>query len=114
MNNLDKPANPISEEETDRIIDRVEIYTGLTKRESACIQLGIPESGDPELDALIRKSNRQKAAVAAMEGMLANPDTTKYYVDLSEDPKVITRAISIDAVQFAESLYNELEKPTEK
>jgi hypothetical protein len=33
MNNGDLPANPISEEETDRVIDQVKIFTGLTKRE---------------------------------------------------------------------------------
>ena len=37
MNNRDMPSSPISEEETDRIIDRVEIFTGLTKLEYAAI-----------------------------------------------------------------------------
>lgn len=36
--------------------------TTLTKREYACIHLGIPESGDAELDALIRKAERSKIA----------------------------------------------------
>ena len=33
MNNSDMPAAPISEEETDRVLDGVKIFTGLTKRE---------------------------------------------------------------------------------
>ena len=33
MNNSDMPAAPISEEETDRALDGVKIFTGLTKRE---------------------------------------------------------------------------------
>lgn len=33
MKNADMPAMPISEEETDRIDEGVNIYTGLTKRE---------------------------------------------------------------------------------
>jgi len=33
MNNGDKPAMPISEEETDRIVESIQIFTGLTKRE---------------------------------------------------------------------------------
>lgn len=33
MKNSEQPAFPISEEETDRIDDRIKIYTGLTKRE---------------------------------------------------------------------------------
>lgn len=36
--NQNKPAFPISEEETDRIDAGVEIYTGLTKREYAAIK----------------------------------------------------------------------------
>lgn len=40
-----------------------EELTSLTKREYACIHLGIPESGDQELDALIRKAERNKTAI---------------------------------------------------
>lgn len=72
MKNLDIPARPVD----------VELYHsegghscdsfGLTKREQACISLLIPESGDSELDELIRKSRRQKLAGDILNGMLSS------------------------------------------
>jgi hypothetical protein len=44
---------------------------GLTGREHACIQLRVPESGDPELDSLIREAVRREMAGMAMQGLLA-------------------------------------------
>jgi hypothetical protein len=96
MNNLDKLAYP-------HVPNGPFDHLGFTKRESACIQLGIPESGDPDLDLLIRKSNRQKAAVKAMQGILANSHVVATPVIASET-----------AVLFAQSLFTELEKTTEK
>lgn len=43
-----------------------------TKREQACLSLGIPKSGNPELDALILESERKRIAVEAMGGVLAS------------------------------------------
>lgn len=45
---------------------------GLTKREYACIKLGIPETGYSELDELIRKSERKRIAAMVMQGILSN------------------------------------------
>ena len=47
---------------------------GLTKREYACIHLGIPKSGDAELDALIRKAEMKKIAVMVLQGLIARND----------------------------------------
>lgn len=43
---------------------------GLTKREHACIHLCIPETGDPELDAIIARARRDKFAAMALQGLL--------------------------------------------
>lgn len=37
-------------------------HKGLTARQYACIHLCVPESGDPELDELIRKAQRRNVA----------------------------------------------------
>ncbi|WP_339885355.1 hypothetical protein [Vreelandella maris] len=47
---------------------------GFTKRERACIDLRIPESGDTELDALIEKARRQEIVAQFMAAMQGNPD----------------------------------------
>ena len=62
---------------------------GLTKREYACIHLGIPESGDAELDALIRKAERKKIAAMAMDGLIPGNeedagDRILYAIDIAE------------------------------
>lgn len=46
--------------------------TGLTKREQACIALRVPETGDPELDALIRTAQRRDVAAMAMQGIVSS------------------------------------------
>jgi hypothetical protein len=33
---------------------------GLTKREQFCLTMGVPETGDPDLDTIIVKGNRTK------------------------------------------------------
>lgn len=43
---------------------------GLTKREYACIRLGVPETEDAELDALIRKFERKRIAAKAMQSLI--------------------------------------------
>jgi len=47
---------------------------GLTKREYAAIHLRVPQSGNEELDAMIREAQRNELAAQAMQGLLANPD----------------------------------------
>ncbi len=60
----DEPAYPTTYRKIDGGLD------GLTKRERACIDLRIPESGNAELDVLIAKAQRRDAAVAAMQGLM--------------------------------------------
>lgn len=45
---------------------------GMTLRQYAAIKLGVPDSGTDWLDAMIRKSNRDKLAMAAMQGLMAS------------------------------------------
>lgn len=42
---------------------------GMSKRFYAAIELGVPDSGEEWLDKMIIKSNRVKAARAAMQGL---------------------------------------------
>lgn len=46
-------------------------HDGLTKREMFCLHMGVAETGDAELDEIIRKGNRQKIAAQIMCGLLS-------------------------------------------
>lgn len=48
-------------------------YWGLTKLEQTCITHGIAKTGDKVLDEIITSATRKKIAVAAMQGLMANP-----------------------------------------
>lgn len=61
MNNADVPAMPVPDSHW---------ATGLTKHEHACIALRVPETGDAELDALIRTAQRRDVAAMAMQGLV--------------------------------------------
>ena len=73
---------------------------GLTKRERACIDLRIPESGNAELDVLIAKAQRRDTAAMAMQGYNANASE-------SQMPSSRTAELSI---QDADALLAELAK----
>jgi len=85
MNNADMPAMPsgaIVRSRVNRndpgsdffiITETTAANSGLTKREQFCLQMGVPETGDSELDEIIRKGNRQNAAMAAMQGLCSRP-----------------------------------------
>ena len=49
---------------------------GMTLREYACIQLRVPETGKPWLDAIINKSRADQFAGMALEGLLSTDDDT--------------------------------------
>ena len=66
MNNADMPAMPLHS-------DAMAGYEGLTKREQFCLTMGVADTGDAELDAIITKGNRQSLAGLAMQGMIASP-----------------------------------------
>lgn len=46
-------------------------HPGLSKREYAAILLRVPNSGDPDIDEMIRQANRRELAGQAMQGLLA-------------------------------------------
>ncbi|ASK18421.1 hypothetical protein [Halomonas sp. N3-2A] len=70
MKNLDTPDSPIFE--TNGRGELEPSSFGLTKRERACIDLRIPESGDAELDALIEKARLQEVAAKFAQSLLAH------------------------------------------
>jgi hypothetical protein len=45
---------------------------GMTPRQYAAIKLLVPDSGLPWLDEMITKSNRQRFAAAALQGLLSS------------------------------------------
>lgn len=53
-----------------QIANMTETWPGISVREHAAITLRVPNSGDDQLDAMIRQANRRDAAVAAMQGMI--------------------------------------------
>lgn len=70
MKNIDMPAEPIYNEggfpgSAEYVgADDPRMCSGLTKREYACIHCGVPNTGDPELNAIIAEGNRiQKAMI---------------------------------------------------
>lgn len=71
MKHLDSAAfaRPLSQDEYLRIYDLAQ--TGLTKREYAAIHLRVPNSGDGQLDAMIREAKRDGLATRAMQGIVA-------------------------------------------
>jgi hypothetical protein len=73
--NGDMPAMPVSTKDPSRGHQDTPStwqHPGLTKREHACIALRVPETGDAELDALIRTAQRRDVAAMAMQGLLSN------------------------------------------
>lgn len=51
---------------------KIEPHHGMTLRQYAAIKLGVPDSEIDWLDDMIRKSNRDKLAMAAMQGAIAS------------------------------------------
>jgi hypothetical protein len=47
---------------------------GLTARQYAAIHLKVPRSGDPELDAMIRESQRLQLVGQVAAGIMTNPN----------------------------------------
>ena len=66
MDNKDMPATGWPETEDYFGTD------GLTKLEYACIHLGVPKTGDPDLDEVIREGERRRVAAMAMQATLSS------------------------------------------
>lgn len=76
---------------------------GLTKRELFSLISGVPDSGDAELDEIIRKGQRQKFAAMAMQGLLSNLEGIRREGFQDEDIDEFAR-------MRADALIKELEK----
>ena len=70
---------------------------GFSKKERACIDLRIPESGDAELDALIEKARWRDVVASIAAGLAAN-----HTVSQSD--------VSVEAVHLAENVMHQLER----
>ena len=67
-NRGDMPAMPFEGGDN----NREQPYTGMTIRERYCLEMGVPLTGDSELDSIICEGNRIKDARAAIQGLLAS------------------------------------------
>tara|TARA_R110000782_G_scaffold241700_1_gene328166 strand:- start:379 stop:726 length:348 start_codon:yes stop_codon:yes gene_type:complete len=96
MNNADMPAMP-----HDIVFGKGYPLnydsTGLTKRERACLIMGVADTGDAELDAIITKGNKNKLAGLAMQSLL-----THYGTDGADE-------CASYAVEYADALLEALE-----
>lgn len=108
IKNADTPATPT----TCKISDTNEAWAfqvsggvfqvpGLTKREMFCLHMGVAETGDAELDAIIRKGNKQKMAAHIASGLIS-------------DPQVKTYEVAAMTIKVADSLLTELDKTGDK
>ena len=93
MNNADKPAMPADQ----RFGRGWAVSIGLTKREQACLTMGVADTGDAELDAIITKGNKNKFAGLAMQSLLAH-----YGTDGADE-------CASYAVEYADALLKALE-----
>jgi len=105
MNNADEPINPqpCQTDENGKLISISE-WTGeigLTKREQFCLTMGVAETGDEELDAIIRKGNEQKFAGLAMQWILSGIPVNEMMPS--------TELASMHAAGYAKALLQQLE-----
>jgi len=101
MNNADMPAMP--QDYTtwcEGIGNCPTAGAGLTKREQFCLQMGVPETGDPELDDIIRKGNKQKLTAMAMQG----------FISAGVNGMPNSAEIALLATSYADALLKELNK----
>jgi hypothetical protein len=110
--NKDMPAMPLSVD-MDESIDAAgkeneyRYRTGLTKREHFCLKMGVANTGDEELDAIIRKVVEQKFAGLAMQGLLANPVMGDS--DLHSNHRDWVEDMTSTSIEFAKALLSQLE-----
>ena len=109
--NTDMPAMPQDDAIwCQRIGECPTLATGLTKREMFCLHAGVAETGDAELDAIIRKGNRQNVAMHMMGQLVP-----VYWdmVDDYESASALVKSMSESAIEHADALLAELEKTNE-
>lgn len=103
MKNADNPINPTTETKYN-LSGRYNLeHLGLTKREYACIHLGIPETNDEELNDIIHKAERKKIAEKVMQGLISSCDwnVTKFDIYLAH-------VTSENALKLTDTLLNQL------
>lgn len=108
MKNSDMPSMPSGQEQDFNNVGFNPAYYGLTKREQACISLGTPETGDEELDAIIKKSERKRIASKAMMAYLNGQLSWTNGVDGGYTPP--PEEAAKEAVNYADALLAELGK----
>lgn len=81
-------------------------FEGLTKREMFCLHMGVAETGDAELDAIICKGNRQKIAMQICNGFISGD------FDIASHKYRFTE-LAIESVATADALLAELERNNE-
>jgi hypothetical protein len=78
IENANMPAMPMfsSEAKPCQVRDPGTLSTtpasGLTKREQFCLHMGVPETGDEELNKIISKGNEQNAAMLVTQALISN------------------------------------------
>ena len=93
IKNADMPAMPIDRYDADAIEAGIQVFSGLTKRETFCLHMGVAETGDAELDAIIRKGNRQKMATQMMEACRSRNSEYGSWEDMAKDAIEMTDAL---------------------
>ena len=91
MDNKDFPANPLANgaDGTPWSLKDIESSTGyshfgLSKLEYTCIHLGVPKTGDPDLDAVIREGERRRVAAMALQGVLASDECFRDFAGIAK------------------------------
>ena len=96
--NGDMPAMPITSEQA----QDADTW-GMSKREMFCLHTGVAETGDAELDEIIRKGNRQKIAAQICNGFICGD------FDLA-GPRFRLTELASESVATADALLAELER----
>ncbi len=103
INNADSPANPT-------LAYTPAAYEGLSKRELFCLHNGVPDTGDEELDQIIREGNIRKTVHLFVAGA-ANTTPNCYAVsDSAKDH--LRAALRIDG--YVEKLLEQGKKNASK
>jgi len=77
--------------------------TEFTKRELAAIHLCVPDSGNDELDAMIRRAQRERLAGQALRALLPMVNIKGYVIGgLSADEKIA--AVAKESYMVADAL----------
>lgn len=107
MKNADMPSMPNSNPETYPVPCSAEWAYGLTKRERACIDLRIPETDDPELNALIDKARRQEIAARVTQSLVNVVDQKSWHCLYDAED---LESISKKALLITESVIFEMDR----